>query len=108
MNGNGLTEGRDYVLDVRWAEGDYSRFAALAFELLERKSSVIIVTTIAAARAAQQVAPATPLVMTGLIDPIGVYAPSSCAWGCAGSSSARSVPRPPSRHCADRTHSSRV
>jgi putative ABC transport system substrate-binding protein len=72
MDGNGLTEGRDYVLDVRWAEGDYTRFAALAFELLERKSSVIIVTTIAAARAAQQVAPATPLVMTGLIDPIGV------------------------------------
>jgi putative ABC transport system substrate-binding protein len=58
MNENGLAEGRDYVLDVRWAEGDYTRFAALALELLERKSSVIIVTTIAAARAAQQVAPA--------------------------------------------------
>jgi ABC transporter substrate binding protein len=54
------------------SEGDYTRFAALAFELLERKSSVIIVTTIAAARAAQQVAPATPIVMTGLIDPVGV------------------------------------
>jgi putative ABC transport system substrate-binding protein len=72
MNENSLAEGRDYVLDVRWAEGDYTRFAALAFELLERKSSVIIVTTIAAARAAQQVAPATPIVMTGLIDPVGV------------------------------------
>src|SRR5947208_10431324 len=72
MNENGLAEGRDYVLDVRWVEGDYTRFAALAFELLERKSSVIIVTTIAAARAAQQVAPATPIVMTGLIDPVGV------------------------------------
>ena len=71
MNENGLAEGRDYVLDVRWAEGDYTRFAALAFELLERKSSVIIVTTIAAARAAQQVAPATPTIMTGLIDPVG-------------------------------------
>jgi len=71
MNENGLAEGRDYVLDVRWAEGDYTRFAALAFELLERKSSIIIVTTIAAARAAQQVAPATPIVMTGLIDPVG-------------------------------------
>ena len=59
MNENGLAEGRDYVLDVRWAEGDYTRFAALALELLERKSSVIIVTTIAAARAAQQVVPAT-------------------------------------------------
>ena len=64
MNENGLTERRDYVLDVRW-EGDYTRFAALAFELLERKSSVIIVTTIAAARAAQQAAPDTPIVMTG-------------------------------------------
>jgi putative tryptophan/tyrosine transport system substrate-binding protein len=71
MSENGLTEGRDYMLDVRWAEGDYTHFATLAFELQERKSSVIIVTTIAAARAAQQVAPATPLVMTGLIDPVG-------------------------------------
>jgi putative ABC transport system substrate-binding protein len=72
MNENGLVEGREYVLDLRWAEGDYSRFAALALELLQRKPSVIIVTTIAAARAAQQVAPATPIVMTGLIDPVGV------------------------------------
>jgi putative ABC transport system substrate-binding protein len=72
MNENGLAEGSDYVLDVRWAEGDYTRFAALALGLLETKSSVIIVTTIAAARAAQQVAPATPIVMTGLIDPVGV------------------------------------
>ena len=71
LNENGLTEGRDYVLEVRWAEGDYTHFAALAFELLERKSSVIIVTTIAAARAAQQVTPATQLIMTGLIDPVG-------------------------------------
>jgi putative tryptophan/tyrosine transport system substrate-binding protein len=71
MSENGLAEGRDYVLDVRWAEGDYKRFAALAANLRERKSSVIIATTIAAARAAQQVAPATPIVMTGLIDPVG-------------------------------------
>jgi uncharacterized protein len=28
MTENGLAEGRDYVLDVRWAEGDYKRFAA--------------------------------------------------------------------------------
>ena len=40
--------------------------------ILERKPIVIIVTTIAAARAAQKVAPATPIVMTGLIDPVGV------------------------------------
>src|SRR6267154_3706862 len=32
MNENGLAEGRDYVLDVRWAEGDYKRDTALASE----------------------------------------------------------------------------
>jgi ABC-type uncharacterized transport system substrate-binding protein len=72
LNENSLAEGRDYVLEVRWAQGDYARFAAFTSELLERKPSAIIVTTIAAARAAQQVAPATPIVMTGLIDPVGV------------------------------------
>jgi len=72
MTENGLTEGRNYVLDVRWAQGDYTQFAPLALKLVERKPSVIIVTTIAAARAAQQVTPAIPLVMTGLIDPVGV------------------------------------
>lgn len=71
MGENGLAEGRDYVLDVRWAEGDYTRFAALAAELTQRKSSLIVVSTIAAARAAQQTAPTTPVVMTGLIDPVG-------------------------------------
>src|SRR5262249_1654656 len=71
MSENGLFEGRDYLLDVRWAEADYTRFAALATELMQRKSRVIIVTTIPSVRAAQQIAPATPLVMTGLIDPSG-------------------------------------
>jgi putative ABC transport system substrate-binding protein len=71
MSENGLFEGRDYLLDVRWAEADYTRFSALVTELMQRKSRVIIVTTIPAVRAAQQIAPATPLVMTGLIDPVG-------------------------------------
>jgi putative tryptophan/tyrosine transport system substrate-binding protein len=71
MHGNGLIEGRDYVLDVRWAEGDYARFPALAAELARRDCSVIVVTTIAAGRVAQRVTPTTPLVMAGFIDPVG-------------------------------------
>jgi putative tryptophan/tyrosine transport system substrate-binding protein len=71
MRENGLTEGRDYVLDVRWAKGDYTRFVALADELVQRKVGVIVATTIAAAHAAQRAAPGTPIVMTGLIDPVG-------------------------------------
>src|SRR5215467_8300746 len=69
MSENGLFEGRDYLLDVRWEEADYTRFSALVTELMQRKSRVIIVTTIPAVRAAQQIAPATPLVR--LIDPVG-------------------------------------
>jgi putative ABC transport system substrate-binding protein len=71
MAENGLAEGRNYVLDARWAEGDYTRFAALAADLAQRKPKVILVTTIPAGRIAQQLAPTVPLVMVGLIDPVG-------------------------------------
>jgi putative tryptophan/tyrosine transport system substrate-binding protein len=41
MGENGLKEGRDYVLDMRWAEADYTRFPALAAELVHRRSDRI-------------------------------------------------------------------
>ena len=68
---NGLVEGRDYVLDVRWANGAYERFPAFARELAQSKPRVILVTTIAAARAAQRLTPPIPVVMTGQINPVG-------------------------------------
>jgi len=71
MRDNGLIEERNYVLDVRWAEDDYKRFATLASELAQRRPNIIVVTTIAAGRAARQAAPTAPIVMTGLIDPVG-------------------------------------
>jgi putative ABC transport system substrate-binding protein len=71
MRDHGMVEGRDYVLDLRYADGDYSRFQALAAEVVERKPAVIVVTTISAARAAQRSTSTIPIVMTGLIDPVG-------------------------------------
>src|SRR5262245_65205988 len=50
---NGLVEGHDYVLDIRWAEGDYTRFPELSREVVAQNPSAILVTTIAAVRAAQ-------------------------------------------------------
>lgn len=67
----GLLEPRDYMLDVRWANGEYKRFPEFASELAQRGSRLILVTTIAAARAAQRLTPPIPVVMTGLIDPVG-------------------------------------
>src|SRR5215468_5169024 len=71
MRDNGLVENQDHVLDLRYADGDYSRFPTLATELVQRKPAVIVVTTISAARAAQRASSTIPIVMTGLIDPVG-------------------------------------
>ncbi len=71
MRDNGMVEDLDYVLDLRYADGDYSRFPTLAAEVARRKPAVIVVTTISAARAAQRASATIPIVMTGLIDPVG-------------------------------------
>lgn len=71
MRDNGMVEDRDYVLDLRFADGDYSRFPAFAAEVAQRKPAVIVVTTISAARAAQRASTTIPIVMTGFIDPVG-------------------------------------
>src|SRR5512143_234730 len=56
---NGLIEGKDYVLELRWAEGHYERFPAFAQELVGQGARVIMVTTVVAARAAQRATSAT-------------------------------------------------
>src|SRR5438105_11727687 len=43
---NRLAEGKDYVLELRWAEGNYERFPALANDLVDRGAGIIIVNTI--------------------------------------------------------------
>jgi ABC-type uncharacterized transport system substrate-binding protein len=68
---NGLVEGKDYVLEPRWAEGHYERFPSFASELAGHGVRVIMVTTIAAARAAQRSTSATPIVMALMNDPVG-------------------------------------
>jgi putative ABC transport system substrate-binding protein len=71
MRDNGMVESRDYVLDLRFADGDYSRFSTFAADMAQRKPAAIVVTTISAARAAQRATASIPIVMTGLIDPVG-------------------------------------
>jgi putative ABC transport system substrate-binding protein len=59
------------VLEARFAEGHYQRFPEFAQELAGRRAGAILVTTIAAARAAQRATSTIPIVMTGLNDPVG-------------------------------------
>jgi putative ABC transport system substrate-binding protein len=71
LRDNGLLEGQNCEIEMRWADSHYERFPALVGELQQRNPQVMIVTTIAAGLAAQRVAPAVPLVMTGFINPVG-------------------------------------
>jgi putative ABC transport system substrate-binding protein len=67
----GLIDGRDYVLESRFAAGAYGRFPALATELARNSARVLLANTIAAARAAQGLVPPIPVVMAGINDPVG-------------------------------------
>ena len=71
LRDNGLVEGREYFFEQRWANGEYERFPAFARDLVEQKAGVIIVTTIAAARAAQRETSVIPIVMGMINDPVG-------------------------------------
>lgn len=71
LHGAGLVEGKDYVLEPLWAEGHSERFPALAKEAVARKPALILVTTIASAKAVQAATSTIPIVMTGLTDPVG-------------------------------------
>jgi putative tryptophan/tyrosine transport system substrate-binding protein len=75
---HGMIEGRDYLLETRFAI-DYERFPALARELQQAKVRIIIASTIAAVRAAQQLSPPIPVVMAAINDPVGTGLVASLA-----------------------------
>jgi len=66
-----LVDGRDYVIDARFAAGDYNRFPQMAQELAQAGARVILVNTIASVRAAQNLKPSVPIVMLAINDPVG-------------------------------------
>jgi putative tryptophan/tyrosine transport system substrate-binding protein len=66
----GYSEGRNIVIDYRWADGEPSRLPALAGEILKRKVSVIVTQSNAAVAALQQATRTVPIVAAGMGDPI--------------------------------------
>ncbi len=71
MREQGLIEGQHYLLDERYADGHYERFAALTDELLARKPSILMVNTIASVRVAQQATRTLPIIFVATNDPVG-------------------------------------
>ena len=66
----GYVEGKDFVLDERWAHGRLDRLPALASDLVQQKVRVMVTASTPAAQAAQRVTRTLPIVMTLVTDPV--------------------------------------
>ena len=66
----GYVEGKNLIIEWRWAEGDAKRLAGLAAELLRLKVDLITTAGNAAASAAQNATATIPIVMGSSADPV--------------------------------------
>ncbi len=71
MRALGYDEGRNLVIEWRFAEDHYERLPALAAELVALKVDVIVTTGVAGGRAAQKATAAIPIVIASVDDPVG-------------------------------------
>ena len=66
----GHVEGKNVVVEYRWAEGQPERFPALAAELVRLRTDLIIASSTAAAEAARKATTTIPIVMVNAADPV--------------------------------------
>jgi putative ABC transport system substrate-binding protein len=67
----GYVEGKNIVIEWRWAEGKYERFPTLIAELIASKVDVIVTAGTPSTQAYQKARTSIPLVMVAVGDPIG-------------------------------------
>jgi putative tryptophan/tyrosine transport system substrate-binding protein len=66
----GYVEGRNVMIEYRYAEGKFERLGALAAELVALKVDVIVAAPTVAALAAKQATRTLPIVFVGAADPV--------------------------------------
>ncbi|HEY2920326.1 MAG TPA: ABC transporter substrate-binding protein [Candidatus Binatia bacterium] len=67
----GYIEGKNIVIEWRWAEGKYERFPSLIAELIASKVDLIVTAGTPATIALKKATTALPLVMIAVGDPVG-------------------------------------
>lgn len=67
----GYVEGRNLVIEARWAEGRYDRLPELMAEVIGRKVDVLVTYSTPAAVAAKNATSTIPIVAVAMGDPIG-------------------------------------
>jgi putative ABC transport system substrate-binding protein len=68
----GLVDGKNLVVEFRWAEGDTDRLPELAADLVRRKVDLIVAPAGSAALAASKATKTIPVVMMFPVDPVGM------------------------------------
>jgi putative ABC transport system substrate-binding protein len=68
----GYVEGKNIMLEPRWADGDYKRLPALVQELLQLKVDVLVTAATPPSRAAMAATKTTPIVFAAVGEPIAV------------------------------------
>ena len=70
LNDLGYVEGRNLVVEARYADGNVERLAALASEFARLDVDVVVTITTPAAQAAKKATDRIPIVMAGSSDPV--------------------------------------
>lgn len=68
----GYVEGKNLVIESRWAEGNYDNLTKLAGELIATKVDVIVTHATPGARAAMRATSSVPIVVASIGDPVSV------------------------------------
>jgi putative ABC transport system substrate-binding protein len=70
LSETGYVEGRNVMIEYRWADGRYDQLPGLAAELVRRRVEVIVTSSPPAAIAAKAATTTLPIVFSGGIDPV--------------------------------------
>jgi ABC-type uncharacterized transport system substrate-binding protein len=93
LHEHGYVEGKNIMLEYRYAEGKVDRFPELATELVGLKVEVIVTANEATVRAAKKASSTIPIVFTTVADPVGSGLVASLAQPGGNATGLRSLPQ---------------